>query len=117
MKKIVPTIHAITAKDENNQVNLTSTLTATNAKFRALERAFWNCDRAITTDFMRLGALVKAYSKEVIEAKISARPTRMYGPETTQTLMGDGLGSGGTSFVSHSEGAPPWHGEVFSMKC
>jgi len=40
----------------------------------------------MTTDFMRFSALVEAYSREVIEAKVSDMLTRMFGPETAQTL-------------------------------
>ena len=43
---------------------------------RAEPNAVCNKKRAITRDFMLGGALVKAYSKPVIEAKISERPIR-----------------------------------------
>jgi len=41
---------------------------------------------------VRWGALVKAYSSVVMEVNISPMPTRVYGPETTQTLMGAASG-------------------------
>lgn len=56
MKKIVPVTHAVTAKEPNNHANLFSTLTATRAKLRAELSAFWNWEKAMTTDFIRLGA-------------------------------------------------------------
>jgi len=77
MKKRVPTIHAVTPNEPKSQANLGSTFTAVRAKLRADARATWNCEKAMTTDFMRRGAFVNAYSSEVIEAKISDMPTRM----------------------------------------
>lgn len=56
MKKMVPTIHAVTANEPKSQTNFCSTLTAVRAKLRADEIAVWNWENAMTTDFMRLGA-------------------------------------------------------------
>lgn len=90
-KNRVPVIHAMIANDPNSHVNFCSTLTDTRAKFNAEEIAVWNWEKAITKPFICFGALVKAYSREVMEAKISAIPTRMYGPLTIHTLRGAGL--------------------------
>ena len=101
---------AVTANEPKSHVNLSSVLTEVRAKLRAAERAVWNCEKAMTNDFICLGALVNAYSNEVMDAKISAIPTRMYGPETTQTLIGAGLGN--PSSVSHSDGRLLWQGDL-----
>lgn len=52
----------------------------TNASPRALATALMNRNTAITSERMFLGALVKAYSRPVIEAKISLMAMRMYEP-------------------------------------
>lgn len=54
--KIVPMTQAVTANAPKSHVNFCSTLTAVRAKLRADERAVWNWEKAITTDFMLLGA-------------------------------------------------------------
>lgn len=54
--------------EPNSHVNRCSTFTAVSAKFSADASAVWNCEKAMTTDFMRLGALVNAYSRDVMEA-------------------------------------------------
>ena len=109
MKKIVPTTHAVTANEPNSHANVGSMLTAVSEKLSADESATWNCEKAMTTDFMRTGALVNAYSSDVIEAKISEMPTRMYGPETTQTLTFAGFCV--PSSFRHSEGLRSWQGD------
>lgn len=50
----------------------------TKASPRADEMADMNKKRAITSDFMFWGALVKAYSRPVIEAKISLNAMKTY---------------------------------------
>ena len=67
-KNIVPMTTEVTPKEPKSHANRYSTLTAVRAKFSADDSAVWNCEKAMTTDFMRLGAFVNAYSREVIDA-------------------------------------------------
>lgn len=126
-KKIVPTTTDVTPNDPKSHVNRCSTFTAVSAKLSADARAVWNCEKAMTTDFMRFGAFVNAYSSEVMDAcgscsagtphpqrlevrtKISDKPTRMYGPDTTHTLMST---KSGVLFSSRqADGWLSWQGE------
>jgi len=47
-----------------------------NASPMALASAVWKSEKAMTRERMFLGALVKAYSREVMEAKISEKASR-----------------------------------------
>ena len=67
-KKTVPAITEVTPKEPKSHAKRFSTLTAVRAKFSADESAVWNCENAITTDFIRFGALVYAYSSDVMDA-------------------------------------------------
>ena len=94
-----------------------STLTSTRAKLIADDKALMKRAKAETVDRMRFGALVNAYSFATSEVNISAMATRMYGPETIQTLYFDGHGTA-SSLVPpsgmrvHSDGRLSWQGEL-----
>ena len=87
-----PATQAAIANEPKSQPKRSSRLAGTSTKFQAEAMAYWNWATAMTTDFIRFGALVKAYSREVMEAKISPMPTRIYGPDMTQTLIGAASG-------------------------
>ena len=70
--------------------------------------AFWRLEwvKQLQQAFLGTGGqkltLVKAYSKEVMDAKISEIPTKMYGPDTIRTLREAGFGV--PSSLVHAEG-------------
>ena len=66
----------------------------TKASPIALDSAVINRKTLITRDLMFFGALVKAYSSPVIEAKISDRAMRTYAPVCIQTFRGETWSAG-----------------------
>ena len=56
----------------------------------AAEKAFENQYKPVTKDRMFLGALVKAYSSDVIEAKISEKAISTYAGVWIQTIISGG---------------------------
>ena len=65
-------------KDAYIHTSLGSTVTGIRAKFNALLTADVNRYMDITTDFIDAGACVKAYSRPVMEAKISEMAISTY---------------------------------------
>lgn len=65
--------------------NLGSTAVGDNAIPRADPKAVWSRNMDITKDFMLEGALVKAYSKPVMLAKISDIAIKKYAGACTAT--------------------------------
>jgi hypothetical protein len=61
----------------------------TKASPMALEMAVMKRKTDMTSERMFLGALVKAYSSPVMDAKISLNAMRTYAPVWIQTLRGE----------------------------
>ena len=70
-KNRIPTTNAVIDRDAYIHSNFGSTVTGRSAKFKALPIADVKRKSDMTTDFIDDGACVKAYSRPVMEAKIS----------------------------------------------